>query len=246
MRPPTDREVYVYALSSPGLPRHLSVLGRRMNCIPIGRVDAIVEYSPGPGRSVGDIQLQHRIVSRLAARTTALLPARFGSSLMKSALESLVSRRQDEIRAALRLVRNCEQMTIRVFNEDASDQREPARHLALPSSTGGGRTAAAVAQAEQVEGAATGGTAYLIARQQRAHHVPRELAVIRGELAGLVRGERVSPPYGALRAVVYHLVARRTVARYQRRASVLPSLLAPHVVTVTGPWPVFAFAPELF
>ena len=41
-------------------------------------------------------------------------------------------------------------------------------------------------------------------------------------------------------------LARRQVSRYTRRASVLQTLLTPYAVTVTGPWPVFAFAPELF
>ena len=229
MRRPTDREVYVYALSSAGFPRRLSVLGRRLNCIPIGEVDVIVEHSYGPGRSLADIQLQHRIVGQLAARATALLPARFGSSAAESALEALVSERQDEIRSALRLVRRCEQMTIRVFGNDSS---EPTGSYAdLP------------VQAEETR---TNGTAYLVARQRRAHHVPPELDVIHRELGPLVRDERVATGDRGIRAVVYHLVARRAVARYQRRASVLPSVLAPHAVTVTGPWPVFAFAPELF
>jgi hypothetical protein len=85
-----------------------------------------------------------------------------------------------------------------------------------------------------------------MARQERAHHVPPELDVIRRELGALVKDERVARGDGAIRAVVYHLVAKRALARYRRHAAVLPSLLAPHTVMVTGPWPVFAFAPELF
>jgi hypothetical protein len=218
MRRQTDRAVYVYALSSPGLPRRLSVQGRRLNCIAIGDVDAIVEDSP-PGRSLDDIQLQHRVVTHLAARATALLPARFGSVVTESALHALVSDRREEIRSALRHVRNCEQMTVRVFGPAPSESAADA-----------GRS----------------GTAYLLKRQDRAHHVAAEVEVIRRELGGLVKDERVAPGDRGIRAVVYHLVARRTVAQYRRRALVLPSLLMPHAVTVTGPWPVFAFAPELF
>ena len=221
MRRKTDRELYVYALSSPGFPRRLSLLGRRLNCIDIGDVDAVVEYSSSLGRSLDDIQLQHRIVCRLAARASALLPARFGSIVAESALVALVMERQQEIRGALRLVRNCEQMTVRVFGPAGSESRDSSPM-------------------------ATTGTAYLIGRQERAHHVPPDVEVIRRELGELVKEERIAQGERGVRTVVYHLVSRRTVAQYRRRASVLPTLLSPHAVTVTGPWPAFAFAPELF
>jgi hypothetical protein len=215
----TDRELYVYALSSPGLPRRLTVLGRRLNCISLGDVDAIVAGSIPPGRTLDDIQLQHRIVSQLSARTSALLPARFGSTVSAAALSTLVSERHGDIHAALRLVRHCQQMTVRVFGRSTS---------------------------EITPEAASSGTAYLVTRQKRANYVPPEVEVIRRELSPLVRDERVAQGERGLRAVVYHLVSRRAVAKYQRRAATLTSLLAPHAVTVTGPWPAFAFVPELF
>ena len=70
--------------------------------------------------------------------------------------------------------------------------------------------------------------------------------IIRRELGALARAERAEAGERGVRLVVYHLVARRLISRYRRRASVLPTLLTPYTVTVTGPWPVFAFAPELF
>jgi len=216
----TDREVYVYALSSPELPRRLSVLGRRLNCLTIGGIDVIVERSGTPGRTLEDIQLQHRIVSRLAARASALLPARFGSMVTEGAVKSLVSERQDEIQEALRLVRNCEQMTLRVFG--------PAE------------------REEATEPPSGSGTAYLARRRERAHQRPPELEIISRELGALVTAERAEAGERGVRLVVYHLVARRLVSRYRRRASVLQTLLTPYPVAVTGPWPVFAFGPELF
>ena len=220
MRRETDRAVYVYALSSPGLPRRLSVLGRRLQCLALGSIDAIVERSTTRGRSLEDIQLQHRLVGRLAARAPALLPARFGSVVTEDALRSLVSERQGEIEEALRLVRNCEQMTVRVFG--------PAE-------------AALGTDSHPVSG-----TAYLTRRRERTHQRPPEAGIIRRELGALTRAERTEPGERGIRLVVYHLVARRQVSRYRRQASVLQSLLSPYAVTVTGPWPVFAFAPELF
>ena len=198
----------------------MSVLGRRLNCIAIGGIDAIVERSSTPGRNLEDIELQHRIVSRLAARATALLPARFGSVVTEGALRALVTERHDEVEGALRLVRNCEQMTLRVFG--------PAEHEGAADPPSGS------------------GTAYLARRREHAHQRPPELEIIRRELGALARAERAEAGDRGVRLVVYHLVARRQVSRYRRRASVLQPLLAPYAVTVTGPWPVFAFAPELF
>jgi hypothetical protein len=159
-------------------------------------------------------------VAELAARATALLPARFGSTITETALHGVVSDRHDEIRTALRQVRNCEQMTVRVFGRADAESAVSATP----------RT----------------GTDYMTRRQERAHYTPPEVELIRRELGALVKEERVAAGERGLRAIVYHLVARRMVARYRRQAAVLQSLLAPHAVTVTGPWPVFAFAPELF
>ena len=220
MRRETDRAVYVYGLSSPGLPRRLSMLGRRLHCLDIGGIDAIIERSRTPDRSLEDVQFQHRLVSRLTARTPSLLPARFGSVVSEDALRSLVSERHVEIEEALRLVRNCEQMTVRVFGP-AADERA-------------------------IDPQSASGTAYLARRRERAHQRPPEAEIIRRELGSLVRAERAEAGERGLRFVAYHLVARRQVSRYSRRASVLQTLLTPYAVTVTGPWPVFAFAPELF
>jgi hypothetical protein len=220
MRRGIDRDVYVYALSSPGLPRRLSVLGRRLNCLSAGGVDAVVERSRTPGRSLDDIQLQHRVVTQLAARAAALLPARFGSVLTERALRSLVAERQDEIHAALQQVRNCVQMTLRVFGPPDPD-----------------------GAAHPLSGS---GTAYLAQRRARAHHQPPEVEVIRRELGTIAKAERTEMGERGVRLVVFHLVARGRVAQYRRRASVLQTALAPYAVTVTGPWPAFAFAPELF
>jgi hypothetical protein len=219
MRRGPDRSVYVYALSSPGLPRRLSVFGRRLQCLAIGGIDVIIERADVSGRSLEDVQLQHRVVARLAARTPALLPARFGSSVTEGALRSLVSGRQGEIEEALRLVRNCEQMTVRVFGppESAPDPDVPM----------------------------VSGTAYLARRRERTYQQPPEAEIIRRELGSLTRAERTEPGGRGIRLVMYHLVARRQLSRYQRQASILQRLLSPYAVTVTGPWPAFAFAPEL-
>jgi hypothetical protein len=214
----TDRPLYVYALSAPGLPRRLTVLGRSLRALPVGGIEVVVGRPPAAERTLEGIQLQHRIVAELAGRTPSLLPARFGSAIGGNALQSLVSARQDELRAALDRVRHCQQMTVRVFG--ARDQEAAA---AIPAS----------------------GAEYLAQRHERARREPAEAAVIRREFAGVARAERVQPGERGIRVTVYHLVPTRKLAEYRRRASALPPLLA-SPVTVTGPWPAFAFAPELF
>ena len=76
----TDRDVYVYALVVAGAAAPVERPRPAVACVAIGGIDAIVERRHAPAADLEDIQLQHRIVSRLAARASALLPARFGSS----------------------------------------------------------------------------------------------------------------------------------------------------------------------
>jgi hypothetical protein len=94
--------------------------------------------------------------------------------------------------------------------------------------------------------AAASGAGFLRARREQLRHLPPEAAVIRQELAGLAAAERMEAGAGRLRLTVFHLVDRSAIAAYRRRASKLQEKLQPHVVRVTGPWPAFAFAPELF
>jgi hypothetical protein len=219
MRRETDRPLYVYALSAPGLPRRFTVLGRRLRAITIGAIDVIVGQR-APDRSIENIQRQHEIITALAARTAALLPARFGSEIGEDALRSLVSDREADLRSALKRVRNCQQMTIRVFGRSETG----AVPDVLP------RT----------------GAEYMARRRARALREPPEAAVIRAVLSDLIRAERVEPGERGIRVTVFHLVATRRLTRYRQRASAIQSSLTAASVTVTGPWPPFAFAPELF
>jgi len=220
MRRDTDRQLYVYALSAPGFPRRFSMLGRRLRTLPIGEIDVVVGDAPAADATLEAIQWQHRIVGELATRTASLLPARFGSAIAEDTLRSLVSERQDELSAALRHVRHCRQMTIRVFG--------------------------AVEPAEAAPAVPRSGTDYLAHRRDRARREPPDVAVIRRALGDLVKAERVEPGERGVRVTVYHLVATRRLAGYRRRASALQSEITAAAVTITGPWPAFAFAPELF
>jgi Gas vesicle synthesis protein GvpL/GvpF len=90
------------------------------------------------------------------------------------------------------------------------------------------------------------GTEFLERRLERARHVPPEVEILRRELGSLVRSERVAAGEREGLVTVFHLVSDQELDTYRRHASRLLSKLQPRTVSVTGPWPVFAFAPDLF
>ena len=94
----------------------------------------------------------------------------------------------------------------------------------------------------------TSGAAFLQQRRALAHHETAEVAVIRREFGDSVRAERVERGRHGIRVTVFHLVPRKRLATYQRRALVLQHKLRQDgvTVTITGPWPAFAFTPDLF
>jgi hypothetical protein len=217
-----DTEWYVFGICGAGLPPALRLHGRSLRTLPIGAATVVVERHRGrvePTReSLGE---QHAIVADLAERAESLLPARFGSVLRRAALEAAVLEHQAEIVRALALVAGRRQMTVRVFGP-------PGR-------------------AVHAHTAAASGTAYLEARRARARHVPAEVETIQRVLGGLAAAERVDSSHERpLRATVFHLIDRALVDPYRSRAADLQPLLAPWPVMVTGPWPAFAFSPELF
>jgi hypothetical protein len=85
------------------------------------------------------------------------------------------------------------------------------------------------------------GRAYLAAKQRQAFpRLPAPATALLKALAPLVAAERRAPGAGALLATVYHLVNAADLGRYARLAR-----RPPRSITVTGPWPPFAFTPQL-
>lgn len=218
---PGSEELYVYALTEPGLPRFFTVLGRRLHNLPIGDVAAIVERRERPEPTTDAVRQQHDIVSRLTSRLPVVLPARFGSVTDEPSLRALVSRHRRQILAAFRQTRGCAQMTVRIFGRDAGGH-EPSMP---PARTG---------------------TEFLERARERSKHVPAEAATVRAEMSGFAKAERIVSGERSGLVTVFHLVPLERLDSYRRRASGLQSRLPRHAVFVTGPWPVFAFAPELF
>jgi hypothetical protein len=216
----SEQQLYVYGFAVPGLPGKLTVLRRPLRTLHVHGLDAIVESVSGrPQPTIETLQAQHALVERLANRVSAFLPARFGSITTAPALRALIDEHQDVIAGTLARISGCVQMTIRVFGPP-----DTARAEATPRPSG---------------------TAYLQQRREQAHHVPAEVEVIRECLGGCTKDERVERGERTLRVTVFHLVARTSLDGYRQKASDLPALLAPYQVTITGPAPVFAFAPEL-
>ena len=154
-------------------------------------------------------------------RLSVVLPARFGSVTDESSLRAVVSRHRREILAAFEQARGCAQMTVRVFGPGA----------AIP---------------EESRPAARTGTEFLERVRDRSKHVPPQAATVRAEMAAYVKAERIASGERSGLVTVFHLVPLEKLDSYRRRASGLQSMLPRHAVTVTGPWPVFAFVPELF
>lgn len=215
-----DTHWYVYALAAQGLPAALRSRGHSLHVLTIAGVDVIAERRPARPHPTADVlREQHRIVARLAERVDAILPARFGTWVDEAALRRVISEQGRTIARALTVVRGRRQMTVRVFG--APDAVEPARQR--PAS----------------------GTAFLQIRRARARAVPPEVVTIRKVLGALAADERLDPGGPGLRLTVFHLVPATLVGAYREKASALVAALAPHDVRISGPWPPFAFAPDL-
>lgn len=187
----------------------------------VGALDGAADRTPGEAR----LRAHDAVVRRAAERAAALLPARFGQVAADlDVLRERVAPRRDALARALELVRGRAQMTLRVFGAPQPAAPEPPPHPTLGP-----------------------GARYLAARRQaaaRAREVP-EAAALLDALAGFVSAARVERPAAStgLLASVYHLVERGDAERYRERAEALAPSLAPRRVSVSGPWPPYAFAP---
>jgi hypothetical protein len=212
---------YVLALTSRNYPSVI-VDGRRIEFIKVENVFAAIERRAAPpALSETELRSQHDIVNAIFNRTDDLLPVRFGAWIDDHELSNVVSRQQPAIREALELVRGRVQMTI--------------RFLAPPSSE----------REDQQAGNHPTGTEYLQRRRNAQHWMPDEATSLKVAVRDFVVAERVSPSSegraGSLnRAGLYHLISRDAVTAYA--TATLPFRTA--TLTVSGPWPPFAFVPD--
>ena len=194
---------------------------RRIESLAVEGLFAVCERrSTSPPISEAELRWQHAIVQRIAEAVPAALPARFGSLVDEAELALMIRDRRDVIRAALDRVRGRVQMTVRIVIDDA------CRPALTPS---------------QPLRRARPGRAYLEARLRRASPpVPPRTRKALKAVARWVVEERRTRTVERL-VTVYHLVRREDVSTYEAALAEA----GVEGMRVTGPWPPFAFVPEL-
>lgn len=93
----------------------------------------------------------------------------------------------------------------------------------------------------QTAPAIASGRAYLESRRQvLAPRLPEAAQELLAVLRPLVVRERIDPGRGGLLATVYQLIPKGDVETYRRAAAGGPDIV------ISGPWPPFAFTPQLW
>lgn len=203
-------------------------LGGGLSSQPVPGGFAVVERRVDvPPVEFGTLTQHDAVVARLAGAVPAILPVRFGTLLEPEEVEEALADRDEEIAEAFALVRSRLQFTWR-----RASRRQPAA-----------RRPVAVAPRGR-DPRAGEGAAYLRRAARLANPAPPAVfRVVRENLRSLVAAERYQAETGVLPESLYHLVDRASAQRYRLGAAKL--VAASSVVRVTGPFPPFAFAPEL-
>jgi hypothetical protein len=163
------------------------------------------------------LRAQHALVVDLAQKVDPLIPVRFATRMTPDRIRAAVLRSKDALVEALHAVKGRQQMTLRLIGAPVID----------PSLIAG-----------------RSGSSYLQQRRA-AYSIPSELDPVLAAVMPFVTDQRGAPGRGGVRATVFHLVKRADVAKYKLAAARAAEIMPPGSVTVTGPWPPFAFAPEL-
>jgi gas vesicle protein GvpL/GvpF len=211
--------LYVFALAGHGA-APFAAHGHRIEFIDFGGVHAAVERAAGrPAVSEGALRAQHDIVMQICTSVDDVLPARFGAYVEQGELTQLLAMRREVIQRALDLVRGRVQMTVRIREPHGTN--DP--------------------QAPTV--AAASGTAYLEARRAAAAGpLSPTAATAAAAVRHLAVSERLDKGTARTPMAIYHLIDKQKVEDYTAALSLLRS----SAITVTGPWPPFAFAPDLW
>lgn len=182
-----------------------------------GSVAAAFErMSQRPQISEAALRMQHELVLRIAGQVNEILPVRFGAFLDRVELERILDMRRDAIHQALDTVRGRVQMTIRI--------RGSSPRAVAPQTLD-----------------ARPGTAYLHARLAAARPPMPPAALAASALVRHLVVDERSDSRGELAAAVYHLIDRGSVREYRELLAG-----AAQTAAVSGPWPPFAFTPDLW
>jgi hypothetical protein len=184
---------------------------------------AIVERRADvPPVEFGTLEKHQAVVSRLAERVPAILPVRFGTLLEAEEIDEALEDRDEEIAEAFDVVRGRVQFTWRTSSRrKAEGGREGRQHKAADS-----------------------GTEYLQRAARAAKPAPpAAFRTLRSKVGPLIAGERYQLATPQLPAALYHLVDASAIERYQVIAEAVCH--AAPLLAMTGPFPPFAFAPEI-
>jgi hypothetical protein len=213
--------LYVYALVERS-GRSTTIKGRRIEIVPIGGVFAAVETGIASAEqrseiSEASLREQHAIVQALARRFEAILPARFGAWVNEKTLEHTLNTNRSRIRRALARVKGREQVTVRIFAERTDSP-----------------------------GAWSSGESYL---RSRLHASRPQLSpaarALRRSVRPLVRAEILEPARGNISVTIHHLLDRGGARTYRAAVRGAAAAATDEHVVISGPWPPFAFAPDL-
>jgi len=214
--------LYVHALADEPT-RSWRANGRKIQSVAVGKIFAVGERrARAPELSESELRFQHAVVVHIAGHVPAVLPAQFGALVDDKALDSILRQHESTIREAMTLVRGRVQMTLRTV--------APARKSTKGENGGSasGRTAP------------VSGKQYLQQRRSEAStKLPARLERLVARAAWYVAAERREATRAGTIAV-YHLVEKSDVDAYRAALDDLRG------VTVSGPWPPFAFVPELW
>jgi hypothetical protein len=226
---------YVFALvdavpsSRPG-----KGIGGALSMLPVGDAFAVVERRADiPPVEFGSLEKHQNVVNRIAAAVPAILPVRFGTLLERDALDDALTEREDELAGAFALVRGRVQFTWR--KRGAKSEAGGAR-----SEAGGAKRGAR----DTFSSLGGSGTDYLRRAARAATPAPPAAwRALRSKLAPLFAAERYQPATATLPESLYHLVDRAASVRYATIGAGLCH--GTSTLSMSGPWPPFAFAPEL-
>jgi Gas vesicle synthesis protein GvpL/GvpF len=222
----------LYAFVSPA-PAHLvaGVTGVEDECLALVRAQRIAavvgacESDPSTNAiSRRALQRHDRVVRELARRAKAVVPARFGVHTGRAGdVRDFIRSRHDALRSALELVRDREQMTVRISRRKGT-RAAPAS--SRKTSAGPGRT-------------------YLLSRVAQPLSVLPELSAAADLWAAHVHAERGQRPRQGPLLTIFHLIDRGTCRAY-RRVLREAGATVPHLeLHVSGPFPPYGFAPWL-
>ena len=176
-----------------------------------------------PPMEFGTLRKHQSVVERLCERVPAILPVRFGTLLEGEDIEEVLQDRDAEIEEAFGVVRRRVQYTWRKGTKETKKTRERLR---------------------DPRGEAETGTEYLIrAARAKTPTPPPAFRAVRSKVAPLVAAERYQPATAQLPASLYHLVDRTAMERYEVIGEAIAH--ASPALRMSGPFPPFAFAPEI-